>query len=325
MRDPAVGPDLSHARIAALDVARGGALVAIFAYHLVWDFAHFDYIDARTPFLPEMRLFSHAIASSFLFIAGVSLALAQPERRGWRAYWKRLAVVAGAAALVTAASSLLFPAGLIFFGILHCIAAASLLALPFLLLPWPAALGAGVACFALPHFLSSRAFDAPALMWTGLGVAVPTSNDFRPLLPWAGALLLGLAAGKAINARGRFDALRRIRGASAPARLLAFGGRHSLAVYLVHQPVFFGLLAASVWAFGPPAPADERPFRETCARQCAETGAQAEVCRRGCACTAQTFKRLNLWDKLRADRLDEAEKSILARVAQDCVRRSGGF
>ncbi len=64
-------------RIAALDMARGAALVAMFAYHLTWDLADFQYIDARAPFSPQMRLFSHAIACSFLFIAGLSLALAR--------------------------------------------------------------------------------------------------------------------------------------------------------------------------------------------------------------------------------------------------------
>ncbi|MCC0003907.1 MAG: DUF1624 domain-containing protein [Methylobacteriaceae bacterium] len=320
MSEAEAAPDRPGGRIALLDMARGAALVAMFAYHLVWDLAHFDYIDARTPFLPEMRLFSHVIASSFLFIAGLSLALARRSPFDWRAYWRRIAIIAAAAALVTAASWFLFPNALIFFGILHCIAAASIIALPFLFLPWQAAFAAGAVAAALPQFVGLRAFDTPALIWTGLGLALPTSNDFRPLLPWTGALLFGLAAGLALKERSGFNALRRFSGSSAPARLLAFGGRHSLAIYLVHQPVFFALLSASVWAFGPPAPSDERPFRAVCERQCTTTGMGAEQCRRGCACTAKTFKRLNLWNKLRANSLDEAERTILSRVARDCGR-----
>ena len=315
-----VAAEKAGGRIPALDVARGAALVAMFAYHLVWDFAHFGYIDARTPFSPDMQLFSYVIASSFLFISGLSLALARRRPFDWRVYWMRLALIAGAAALVTAASWLLFPDALIFFGILHCIAAASLLALPFLFLPWPAALAGGALAAALPQFVTSRAFDTPALIWSGLGVAIPVSNDFRPLLPWAGALLFGLAAGLAMQRHGGFNILRRVSGSSAPARLLAFGGRHSLAIYLVHQPVFFALLTASVWAFGPPAPPDERPFRQACERECAASGVAVEQCRRSCACTAQTFKRLNLWNKLRAGQLDSAEQTILSRVARDCLK-----
>ncbi|MCC0002335.1 MAG: DUF1624 domain-containing protein [Methylobacteriaceae bacterium] len=251
---------------------------------------------------------------------GLSLALARRRPFDWRAYGMRLAVIVSAAALVTAASWLLFPDALIFFGILHCIAAASLLALPFVFLPWPAALAGGALAVALPQFVASRAFDPPALMWTGLGIAIPASNDFRPLLPWAGALLFGLAAGLAMRNRGGFNALARISGTSAPARLLAFGGRHSLAIYLVHQPVFFALLTASVWAFGSPAPSDERPFRQACERECAASGPSIEKCRHSCACTAQTFKRLNLWNKMRAGQLDAAEQTILSRVARNCLK-----
>ena len=322
MSEPAASGPAPQGRIPALDMARGAALVAMFAYHLVWDLAHFGYIDGRTPFSMEMRLFSHVIACSFLFIAGLSLALARLTPFDWRAYWKRLALIVGAAALVTLASWFLFPNALIFFGILHCIAAASLVALPFLFLPWAAAIVAGVLLFALPFLVSLPAFDTPALIWTGLGVRIPTSNDFRPFLPWSAALLVGLGLGLVMAARGGFDALRRISGAGPAARLLAFGGRHSLLVYLVHQPIFFALLTASVWAFGPPSPADEKPFRQVCERQCVDNGSSEQVCRRSCGCAAATLKRLNLWDKTKKNILDEAEKTILARIAQDCVRAS---
>ncbi len=320
MLAPVQGSDVPRGRIAALDIARGLALVAMFAYHFTWDLADFQYIDARTPFSPEMRLFSHVIACSFLFIAGVSLALAKRDPFDWFGYWRRLALIVGAACLVTLASWFLFPQAVIFFGILHCIAAASLIALPFVFLPWPAALAAGAGLFALPFFVSLPAFDAPALVWTGLGVRIPTSNDFRPLLPWAGALLMGLGCGLAVGPRGGFDALRRIAGTSLPARVLAFGGRHSLAVYLIHQPVFFALLTVAVWATGPASPADERPFRDSCEAQCVSAGATADACRKGCGCTAQTLKRLNLWDRLRGGILDDGEKAIVSRVAQECMR-----
>ncbi|MFV0280466.1 MAG: DUF1624 domain-containing protein [Rhodoblastus sp.] len=321
MSGPAPANDgISHARIAVLDMARGGALVAMFAYHLVWDFAHFGLIDAQRPFRPDMRLFSHVIACAFLFIAGVSMALAQRTPFDWRAYWRRIAMVGAAAALVTLASWLLFPQALIFFGILHCIAAASLLALPFQFLRWPAAAIAGIICFALPELATPAIFETKALIWIGLGKTMPLTNDFRPLLPWAGALLIGLAAGKAMAGTRAFAALAAISGANPPARLLAFGGRHSLLVYLVHQPIFFGVLTAAVWAFGPPAPAGEQPFRAACERQCTTTGAGAAQCQQSCACVVRTIKRLDLWDKLNNTGLNSAEQTVLGRVARDCAK-----
>ena len=66
----------------------------------------------------------------------------------------------------------------------------------------------------------------------------PVTEDYVPLFPWSGVLLLGLAAGHWLIARD-FGALSPL--AHAP-RILQFLGRHSLVVYLVHQPILFGLL-----------------------------------------------------------------------------------
>ena len=74
----------------------------------------------------------------------------------------------------------------IWFGILHCIAAASLLALPLIEAPASASLAGGAAAIALPFFVQSKAFDAPAVLWLGLGEALPNTVDWCPLLPWAG-------------------------------------------------------------------------------------------------------------------------------------------
>ncbi|MCC0003122.1 MAG: DUF1624 domain-containing protein [Methylobacteriaceae bacterium] len=309
----------SGARLPIIDIARGAALVAMFGYHLTWDLAHFGYIGARTPFSPGMRLFSHVIACSFLAVAGVSLALARRSPFAWGGYWRRMLVIAGAGGLVTLASWLLFPNALILFGILQCIAAASLVALPFLFLPWPAALAAGGVAAVLPFLFAAHAFDGPWLDWTGLNLTEPTSNDFRPLLPWAAALLFGLGVAQFALPRGGFDRLARIAGTSPPARLLAFGGRHSLTIYLVHQPVFFALLSAAVWAFPPQTMADEAPFRAQCERQCLASGSQPSLCVSACACAAREMKRLGLWTKLQGGRLDDAENAIVSRIAKDCA------
>ena len=184
------------------------------------------------------------MASAFLALVGVSLALAHRDRLNLPAFWRRLAIVAGAAALVTAGSSSSRPARVIWFGILHCIAAASLLALPLVRAPAWASLSAGAAAIALPFFFHSSLFDPPALLWLGLGEALPNTLDWRPLLPWAGVVLLGLGAARLPGVLDRLTSPWRWRAKSAPARVLCFAGRHSLAVYLLHQPILIGLVAA---------------------------------------------------------------------------------
>ena len=61
----------------------------------------------------------------------------------WPAFWRRFALIVAAAALVTAGTYVAFPTSYVFFGILHCIAVASLIAVPFLFAPWPVALAGG--------------------------------------------------------------------------------------------------------------------------------------------------------------------------------------
>ena len=67
-------------RIDAVDCARGLALIGMAAYHLTWDLADFRLVSPLLPFSPPMRLLSHTVASAFLALVGVSLALAHRER-----------------------------------------------------------------------------------------------------------------------------------------------------------------------------------------------------------------------------------------------------
>ena len=227
----------NRGRIAAIDAARGVALGGMVVYHLIWDFAHFGLVAPTAPFAPPTRALSHVVASAFLALVGVSLALAHPRGLRRDAFLKRLALIVGAAAAVTAASYAIDPEEPILFGILHCIAVASLIAAPFVVAPPWAALIVGAAAIATPFAYSSPAFNPPALIWLGLGTVSPYTLDWRPLLPWAGVVLIGLGLTQAAAARLSGWRWTAWRPADWPGRAAAFAGRHSLVIYLVHQPI----------------------------------------------------------------------------------------
>ena len=306
-------------RVDAIDCARGVALIGMAIYHLSWDLADFRLAPPMLPFTPQMRLLSHTVATAFLVLVGVSLALAHRKGLNVRAFWRRLAIVAGAAALVTAGSFAFAPSEPITFGILHCIAVASLLAGPFVTAPACASVAIGLGAIAAPFFIRSTLFDPPWLLWLGLGEALPNTLDWRPLLPWAGVVFLGLGATRLPGVIERLAAPRRWRALSAPARAICFAGRHSLPVYLIHQPMLIGLLAA-LTAWGPLAPKSDRSaFLASCQHACVAQGRPDAECETGCRCVADAIDHSGDADRLAT--VTPERRAELKRLADVCMGR----
>jgi uncharacterized membrane protein len=136
----------------------------------------------------------------------------------------------------------MFPRSWISFGVLHGIAL-MLIICRFAAPPsrWLLLVIAGLA-LALPLLLSNPVFDSRWTNWVGLVTHKPITEDFVPLLPWLGAMLLGLIAGRAFLARQRVAVP-----VAPPNRLLvalATLGRWPLSFYMLHQPLLIGGLMA---------------------------------------------------------------------------------
>ena len=238
---PAAHAAPATTRIGGLDALRGLAIVAMIAYHLCFDLRYFCITHWDFEHDPRWLTARALILSSFLLIAGVSAVLAQRQAFPVRHWLRHIGIIAGAALLVSAGSWLLFPRSFIWFGVLHAIAISLLLARPLAGRPVLAAL-AGIAVIVAGWTYASAAFDTRMLGWIGFMTAKPVTEDYVPLFPWTGVLLLGVAAGHAL-VRTRFAALAPLARLPAALRLL---GRHSLVVYLLHQPLLLGLLWLAV-------------------------------------------------------------------------------
>ena len=142
MSDAQRGFALSQGRFDGVDAARGAALVAMAVYHLGWDLSFLGLVVTDVIAHPVWRALGRATAASFLFLVGVGLVLGHGGGLRARAFLRRLAIVAGAAALVSVATRFAFPNDWVYFGILHCIAVASVIALPFVRAPVPVTLAA---------------------------------------------------------------------------------------------------------------------------------------------------------------------------------------
>lgn len=223
------------ARIPIVDVARTLALAAMVVFHLTFDLELFGHLTPGTTTQGIWWWWARATAGSFLGLVGISLWLAHGRGIRWQAFWRRWAMVAGAALLVSVATRIGMGEPWVRFGILHMIAAGSLLALPFLALPWWAAAVAAAAVALAPGYLRTDALNGDWLLWLGLGTARPWMMDYLPVLPWLAPVLAGLALAKVLP----WD---RLTWDSPALRALGWTGRHSLAIYLIHQPVLIGLV-----------------------------------------------------------------------------------
>jgi len=220
-----------------IDVLRGIAIVMMVVFHFTFDLNYFRYISVDFYHDPFWLHFRTLIVTLFLGLVGVSLQLATRHGLNVRRYSYRLAQLIGAAALVSVGSYLATPERMILFGVLHFIVIASLLGLLFRHLYWTNLL-LGVGLIALDVLFQHRWFDAPAWHWIGLMTHKPVTQDYVPLIPWFGVVLMGMFAGRAIEKHQLLNATR--QGGNMLIRLLALGGRHGLLIYLIHQPLLFG-------------------------------------------------------------------------------------
>ncbi len=229
-------------RFDRLDALRGAAVLWMMAFHFAFDLNWFRLLDpvqafTRDAFWTTQRT---VIVSLFMLCAGLSQAVALQAGQGWPRFWRRWAQVAGCAVLVSAGSALMFPNSFIYFGVLHGLAA--MLILARLAAPLGRALWVlGPVLIALPTFVQHPFFDSRYTNWVGLITRKPVTEDYVPVLPWLGVLLLGLALGQWL-----LQHRRAVLTGALPSALqgLARLGRWSLSVYMVHQPLFIGSLMA---------------------------------------------------------------------------------
>lgn len=241
----------------ALDRARGAALIAMIIYHAIWDGLQFGLIGWTLERDLLLQQSAKLIAGSFLLIAGVSMAFASARFEkplvSQRDFWKRVAMVAGAAILVSIATFFALPQAPIYFGILHHIALSSVILA--LLAPLPAffLVAIGAAVLMINAYVSVEALNHPATIWLGLGTQTPITADWVPVFPWLAAGLIGFGVGKMFIVP--WIASRPPQGEktkpNALAHLLTWMGQHSLAVYLIHQPVLIGLIQIYLWVNAP--------------------------------------------------------------------------
>ncbi len=178
---------------------------------------------------------------SYLCIMGMSLVLAAEHTAAH--FWQRLIRVACCAGLISVVSWVMFADRFIYFGILHFVVLASLLGqvllrLNFLKSRWFWLLLALI-CLGTTWFPGTEVLDSRTLNWLGMAAHKPQTEDYVPLLPWFGIVLLGMALARSLQHSSYPQCHADVPTICQPAVVL---GRHSLLIYMLHQPLLMALL-----------------------------------------------------------------------------------
>ena len=229
--------DKERSRIQLLDALRGFCILLVVAYHFGYNLVAREYIPREALYNPVLDFLQPFFAGVFIVLAGVS-------SRFSRSNLKRGLLLLGCALLVTAVSLVILPdpglslraafgfyqpaegerIGLpVVFGILHLLAACILLTA--LMEKWR---------LTVPVVILGAFF----LLRSGITVWPEVlSADYFPLVPWAFAFFFGVWLGGPVR-EGKFPPwFYEVKIPVFPAI-----GRRTLPIYLLHQPVLYGLL-----------------------------------------------------------------------------------
>ena len=225
-----------------IDMLRGLAVFMMVLFHFCFDLTHFGYIEIDFHYDPFWLNFRTLIVSLFVTIAGISLSLARYNQTPASKAIKRLWILLACSLMITLVSYFLFPGKTIVFGILHFITVASIIGIFFSYYPLLSLL-AGIILLVLGNTVSLTLFDQPWLHWIGLMTIRPMTEDYVPLLPWLGAMLCGISIGYFLLRNDIGTKVLQSGDLIPGSKVLSFAGKHSLMIYMLHQPVLFGALS----------------------------------------------------------------------------------
>lgn len=238
----------SKTRLHILDTIRGIALISMILFHTAWDLSYIYGIEILQKLDYFAFIWQQSICITFIFLSGFCFNLG-------KRHFLRGVTVFSAGALITAVTYFVMPENIILFGILTMLGSAMLIfaLLRKILIKFNPLISFAVS---LLLYLLTRDISDGYLGFYGVKIAPLSASlycngftaflgfpertffsaDYFPLLPWlflfsAGFFLFLYLKKKNIAVKS---------GSNIP--VINFLGRNSLIVYLLHQPIIYGVL-----------------------------------------------------------------------------------
>ena len=237
-------------RFIELDILRGGAIALMIFLHVLWDLDYFGII----PLNHQIYQFQEIVPLTFFLLVGMCLVVGKNKNLNKTAleqknYNKHLIArgikIFGFGIAITIVTVIFMPDRPIIFGVLHFIGLSIILSIPFLKLKYYNILFASLIIF-VGILIGQYPIENPTVFHLVLGFHQANiwgyTIDYFPLLPWFGVALLGIVLGDILykDNKRRFNLpdLSKYRSFTT----LSWVGKHSLVIYLLHQPVIAGVL-----------------------------------------------------------------------------------
>ena len=244
---------VSVSRLWEIDTVRGIAIILMVYYHLTWDLNFYGVLDLIMTSGP-WSWFARFIATMFITVMGISLVLSYNRakdrvssniirhkilRRGGKVFGFGLLISLGTYFFLDFQGA----QGFVIFGILHVIGFSIAAAYPFL--PeqrrW-LALVAGLVFIGAGIYVDGLASHSPWLIPLGVKQYFRLMVDYYPILPWYGVALIGTFLGNTLYRDGKRQFSLPDLSQTPFTRILSFLGRHSLLIYIIHQPILIAIL-----------------------------------------------------------------------------------
>lgn len=219
-------------------------------YHTAFDLAFF-YGWNISVLRGGWWLLARATAVLFLVLSGLASAISWKRHSGLGMQLPRVIRILSGALVVTVVTRVLFSSLYVRFGILHLIGTGALLLPLYARMRTGVILLFGFAVLLAALILPAGSVGSALLIPIGFPPKQYASLDYFPLLPWFGVILFGFTLGRSLYGGGGVleypsDGSSMPRGGRRSVTLLlylcAWPGRHSLLIYLLHQPLILLVL-----------------------------------------------------------------------------------
>ena len=224
---------MKQERIWELDFFRGVCIVGVVIVHIIFDLRFFAGMTIHTPLVFD--IIQQYGGLLFIVLSGICVTLGHHSV-------KRGLIVFGCGMVISVVTYFVTDTtNMVWFGILHLLGICMLLYSLLKKLPNVVLAPVGLIIIVLGYWFETLRVSVKWLFPLGLIHPSFGSGDFFPLFPCLGFFMIGIVLGRTVY-KNKQSLFPKVNTQNPCIQAFSFLGRHSLWIYLVHQPLVYGII-----------------------------------------------------------------------------------